>query len=316
MSWASFIQGSFRTLLFSFNFSTSFSQSLACCTQGCGVTSRLVRLGAMGRDRPPWNGQQCPICWKVLNSASAESLETRQENSDRCLKWNKNSTKPKDARPSRRRHARATEQAARQSVNVKMQMRPARIHTRTAPTPASTPSRGTGVVGGAKGVHRVPSRESFENKVRAERGAEMRTRRTTSSRRSRIGLQQGRTTARTTSRTSVGERSRLLPSADPRSRGSPRRQMRNSRHWWSRGATRGRRSGRSRLLLLLRRLLRIVCRTAAGNRGHGVPVVDAAAAGAGDAAGSAETAGAADAAGAVEAATMASDRGIMLAVTV
>ena len=96
-------------------------------------------------------------------------------------------------------------------------------------------------------------------------------------------------------------------------------QMRNSRHSWSRGATRGCRSGRSRLLLLillLRRLLRIVCRTAAGTRGHGVPVVDAAAAGAGDAAGSAETAGAADAAGAVEAATMASDRGIMLAVTV
>ena len=224
----------------------------------------------------------------------------------------------RDASPSRRRHARATEQAARQSVNVKMQTRPARIHARAAPIPASTPSRGTGVVGGAKGVHRVPSRESFENKVRAERGAEMRTRRTTSSRRSRIGLQQGRTTARTTSRTSVGERSRLLPSADPRSRGSPRRQMRNSRHSWSRGATRGCRSGRSRLLLLilLRRLLRIVCRTAAGTRGHGVPVVDAAAAGAGDAAGSAETAGGADAAEAVEAATMASDRGIMLAVTV
>ena len=221
--------------------------------------------------------------------------------------------KKPDRTPERRRsrrHARATEQAARQSEQL-------RIHARAAPIPASTPSRGTGVVGGAKGVHRVPSRESFENKVRAERGAEMRTRRTTSSRRSRIGLQQGRTTARTTSRTSVGERSRLLPSADPRSRGSPRRQMRNSRHSWSRGATRGCRSGRSRLLLLLlRRLLRIVCRTAAGNRGHRVPVVDAAAAGAGDAAGAVEAAGAADAAGAVEAATMASDRGIMLAVTV
>ena len=70
------------------------------------------------------------------------------------------------------------------------------------------------------------------------------------------------------------------------------------------------------LLLLLRRLLRIVCSATAGTRGHGVPVVDAEAAGASDAAGSAETAGAADAAGAVEAATMASDRGIMLAVTV
>ena len=115
--------------------------SLACCTQGCGVTSRLVRLGAMGRDRPPWNGQQCRICWKLLNSASAESLETHQENSDRCLKW-KNSTKPKDARPRGRRHTRATEQAARQSVNVKMQTRPARFHPRAAVSPP-TPSRGT-----------------------------------------------------------------------------------------------------------------------------------------------------------------------------
>ena len=83
------IQHSSVMVLFSLNFSADFSQSLVCCTQGCGVTSRLVRLGAMGRDRPPWNGQQCLTCWELLNSASAESLETHQENSDRCLKWKK-----------------------------------------------------------------------------------------------------------------------------------------------------------------------------------------------------------------------------------
>jgi hypothetical protein len=232
------IQHSSVMVLFSLNFSTDFYQRLACCTQGCGVKSRLVRSGAMGRDRPPWNGQQCRICWKLLNSSSAESLATHQENSEKCLRW-KNTTSTKDASPRCRRHVRATEQAARQGVRIKMQMRPARFHPREAALPATPKS---GVVGGATGLHRFPSRRSFENVVRPEGGAEMRTRRRPSSITSWIGLQQGRTTVRTTIRTSVRERSRLLPRADPRSRGSPRRQM-----------------CMQLLLLLLRRLLRIVC---------------------------------------------------------
>ena len=77
-------------------------------------------------------------------------------------------------------------------------------------------------------------------------------------------------------------------------------------------------------LLLLRRLIRILGSTAAGTHGHGVPLINAAAAGTRDAAGAGQTAGAADAAGSHEAETMASDRGaaacqrqmIMLAVTV
>ena len=106
------------------------------------------------------------------------------------------------------------------------------------------------------------------------------------------------TTGRPTSRTRVRDRSQLRPRADPGRRWTPRGQM------------------RMHPLLLLRRLLRILGSAAAGTHGHGVPLINAAAAGTRDAA--------ADAAGSQEAETMASDRGaaacqrqmIMLAVTV
>ena len=35
------------------------------------------------------NDRHCPICWKLLNGASAYTLEVHQSNSDRCLKWKK-----------------------------------------------------------------------------------------------------------------------------------------------------------------------------------------------------------------------------------
>jgi hypothetical protein len=149
---------------------------------------------------------------RVFGSASAEQCQ---------VLGLENTTKTKDARPRCRRNVRATEKVARQGVRMQMQMRPAMVHAREAALPAAPNS---GVFGGETGLHRFPSRRSFANMVRTEGGAEMRTRR------------------RPTFRTSVHERSRLLPRADPRGRGSPRMQM-----------------CMQLLLLLLRRLLRKVC---------------------------------------------------------
>ena len=77
---------------------TSIRASWFCALLTCAQTFRSVwlavprvvgwhrcfsDLGAMVYDL------QCPICWKLLNGASAYTLEVHQSNSGRCLKWQK-----------------------------------------------------------------------------------------------------------------------------------------------------------------------------------------------------------------------------------
>jgi hypothetical protein len=170
-------------------------------------------------------------------------------------------------------------------MKYKMQTRSARLHPRASTIPLTPCS--------SRGTHRFPGRQIFYETIRAERSSEMRS---TSGRRSLIRLQPGSSPGRPTSSTSVGDRRQVLPRAVP---------------------------GCMHHLLLFRRLLRILCSVPAGTHGHGAPLINAAAAGTGDAAVADVTAGAADAAGSHEVATMPGDRGaaacqrqrIMIAVT-